>query len=103
MKHANISDFDRLLAAVSYVWILFVIPYVLGHKKPFVYRHARQGLALFVLELIIIVVAWVPILGLIVGFLGWIFVMVCAVIGIAHALAGKDWQIPFLHRYIDPR
>lgn len=103
MKHADLTDLDRLTAALSYVWVLFVIPYVLGQRKPFVYRHAKQGLALFVLELCLMIIGWVPILGWAVAFVGWIFVMVCAVIGIAHALSGKDWQVPILHRYIDGR
>lgn len=101
MKHANISDLDRLNAALSYVWVLFVIPFTIGHNKPFVYRHARQGLALFVFELCLMIVGWVPFLGWAIALVGWIFVCVCAVLGVVHALSGKDWKIPLLHRWVD--
>ncbi len=100
MKKQKHSDLDRLLAALSYVWIFFVIPYTLGHHKPFVFRHARQGMALFIFELILMVVFMVPILGWLIAAPGWIFVCICAVLGIGYALAGDDWDIPLLHQFL---
>jgi uncharacterized membrane protein len=99
MKHQHPSDSDRLLAALSYIWVLFVIPFALGHKKPFIYEHAKQGLALFLLELVLSVIIWVPVIGWALGALGWLFVVVSAVIGIAHALSGKSYEIPFIGQY----
>lgn len=99
-KQKTISDNERLLAALSYVWVLFVIPFVFGHNKPFVYRHAKNGMFLFVFELILFVVGWVPLLGWIVGFIGWLFVFVTAVVGIGHAMGGQDYDLPFLSKFI---
>ena len=90
------KDSDRLLAALSYVWVLFIIPFVLGHNKPFVYRHAKQGMALFIFELILAIVSWIPILGWIIGLIGWFAVVIVAIVGIAHALSGKDYEIPVI-------
>lgn len=90
------SDSDRLFAALSYVWILFLIPFVWGHNKPFVYRHAKQGIALFIFEIVLSLIAWIPLLGWAIGIIGWFFVVVVAIIGIAHALAGKDYEIPVI-------
>lgn len=90
------SDSERLFAALSYVWILFLIPFVWGHNKPFVYKHAKQGIALFIFEIVLSLIAWIPLLGWAIGIIGWFFVVVVAIIGIAHALAGKDYEIPVI-------
>jgi len=100
-KPAN--DYEKVLAALSYVWVLVFVPFVLGHDKPFVAQHAKQGLGLFIFELILIVVGLVPLLGWLAALAGWIAVMVAAVIGIAHALGGKPYEIPILNNYIKDR
>lgn len=94
------EDTDRLLAALSYIWILFVIPFVLGHHKPFVYKHSKQGLTLFLLELALLAVGWVPIIGWTIAIAGWLFVVVVAIIGIAYALSGQEFTIPFIGKMI---
>ena len=91
---------DRLLASLSYVWVLFLIPFVLGHHKPFVYRHAKQGMALFLLELVLLSIGWFPLLGWIIAIVGWLFVVVCAVVGIAYALSGQEFTIPFIGKMV---
>jgi len=94
------TDSDKLFAALSYVWVLFVFPLVLGHHKPFVYRHAKQGMALFIFEFVIMSIAWVPLFGWIVGFFGWLFAVIVSLLGIGHALAGQPFKVPFLSRYV---
>jgi len=44
---------DRLLAALSYVFILGLIPYIAEKKDAFTKFHMRQGLTLFVIWLVI--------------------------------------------------
>lgn len=100
MKTQKHSDIDRLFAAMSYVWVLFAIPYTIGYRKPFVFRHAKNGLALFIFELLLMAVGMVPVFGWAVAFAGWLFVCVCIVLGIGHALAGQAWKVPMLSRYM---
>lgn len=100
MTKKTYSDSERLFAALSYVWILFLIPFVWGHSKPFVYRHAKQGIALFIFEIVLSLIVWIPLLGWAIGIIGWFFVVVVAIIGIAHALAGKDYEIPVIGKMI---
>lgn len=101
MQTKHQPDSDRLLAALSYVWILFVIPFAVGHNKPFVYKHARQGLTLFIVELILLGIGVVPILGWLIAFVGWLAVMVVAVIGISHALSSQAFTIPVVGKMLD--
>lgn len=99
-KKQKITDGDRLLAALGYVWILFVFPFVLGHHKPFVYKHAKQGMALFILEIVLFAIGWFPILGWLVAIAGWLFVVVSAILGIAYALSGKEFEVPIIGKMI---
>lgn len=99
-KQKALTDADRLMAALSYVWILFVIPFVLRHDHKFVYNHAKQGMGLFVLEVILFSIGWFPIIGWFTAIIGWLFVAVSAVLGIAHALVGKEFKIPLLGKYL---
>jgi len=84
---------ERLIAAISYIGILFIVPLLTNSRRdPFVKFHIRQGIALFVIET---VVGWVPIFG-------WALMIACivaAVIGGIAALQGREWEIPVLGRY----
>lgn len=80
------------LAALSYVWILCLIP-LLGSKDEFVKFHAKQGFVLFLIELVLILVGWIPL----VGWLASLIVVLVAIIGIIKALNGERWEIPYVY------
>lgn len=103
MPKQNHSDIDRLLAALSYVWVLFVIPYTLGHKKAFVFSHAQNGLALFVFEMILMAIGFVPFIGWSIALAGWVFVVICCLLGMGHAMAGQSFKVPLLDQYLHDR
>lgn len=84
---------------ISYLGILCLIPLLLKSKDKFVQHHAKQGLVLFIFEIILIVVGFLPLLGWLLGFLGWIFAVLMSIMGIINALAGKLWQMPILGKY----
>ncbi|MDD5606057.1 MAG: hypothetical protein PHR51_01905 [Patescibacteria group bacterium] len=106
------SSEDKVFAALSYVSILFLVPLILRRDSRFVYFHARQGMALFVLEIF----AWIvlSVLGSLltaitpygawafISFLntliGWAFVVI-SVIGIYYAWTGSEWEMPVLGKY----
>jgi len=80
------------LAALSYFWILCLIP-LLGSKDEFVKFHAKQGFVLFLIELVLILVGWIPL----VGWLASLIVVLVAIIGIIKALNGERWEIPYVY------
>jgi uncharacterized membrane protein len=94
-----ITQDDKVFAALSYLWILVLVPLLIKRDREFVQYHARQGLVLFIVELVLSVVSMIPILGWIVGFLGWIAVIILSVLGIVAALAGRYWEMPILSSY----
>jgi uncharacterized membrane protein len=81
---------NKLLAALSYLWILSVVMLLVKKDSKFVQFHAKQGLVLFLAS---IVVSFIP-------FLGWFLlnpiVGIVALIGLIQALMGKYWKIPLV-------
>lgn len=100
---------DKIFAALGYISILFVVPLILKHDSDYVYFHARQGLVLFLAEVVIwfalfmlesFVVALAPrstlnIIGML-GDLAWLLFVAVSLIGIYFAALGKKWEMPLL-------
>ena len=95
------SFLARILGAVSYLGILSLIPIVLRTKNDYTRFHARQGLLLFISEIIFTLIWVIPFIGWVIGFLGWVFCFIFSVIGLVRALRGQRWRIPVLHRFVD--
>jgi len=94
----NTSD-DKIIAAIGYIWILFLIPLLLKSKNEYCQFHAKQGLVLFGFSIIISIIGVIPILGWLVAFLGWIIVVIFTILGFLNALQGKKWQMPYLGKF----
>ena len=86
----------KALAWLSYLGILFLIPLLAKKENKFCQFHAKQGLVLLIAEIIVSIVFVIPILGWIVGVLGYIFVWIMAIIGIVQSATGKYWKMPVL-------
>jgi len=83
------------MAALSYVWILVFIPLFFRRKSKLAQFHAKQGLLLFLVEILGSWFFGIPIIGWALGFL----VMLLAILGVINALSGNFWEMPFLGRY----
>jgi uncharacterized membrane protein len=68
----------------------------------FAYSHARQGLALFVIE-IIAAFLLIPGLAVLLVKIVMTLAIILALIGIAFALQDKEWKIPYLGDWVDRR
>lgn len=93
------SKDTRVLSAIGYIWILCLLPLLGKRKSEFAQHHGRQGLVLTIASFIIWLVAWVPLIGWLVGFFGTIGLLVLAVTGIREALQGRYWEMPVLGKY----
>lgn len=95
-KNSKDIESNKFLAALSYVWILCLVPLFLKRKSDFAQFHAKQGLLLFVIEIVGWLVFWIPLIG-------WaLFFMVIAfsVLGVKKALDGQYWVMPILGKYV---
>ena len=86
----NVSNDDKLMGALAYLGILVLIPLLMKKDSAFVQFHAKQGLVLFIAEVIL---SWIP-------FVGWFFLApilgIVALIALIMAVSGKEWKIPLI-------
>jgi len=78
---------NKLLAALSYLWILSIIFLLVKKDSAFVQFHAKQGLVLFIVSIILWII---PIIGWLLN----LVVLVLIIVGFIQALSGKAYKIP---------
>ena len=84
-----VPEEERFTAALSYVWILSLYTILFKRKSAFVRFHAKQGVALFILEtLSFLFLFFMPVVIII--------CVVASIWGIKEALAGKYWPMPLI-------
>ena len=86
---------NKSIAAVGYIWILCFIPLFLKRDSKFAQFHAKQALVLFIVEVIVGFIVWVPFIGWILG----LAVLVLAIMGILQALQGNYWEMPLIGQF----
>jgi uncharacterized membrane protein len=82
-------ELNKNAAALSYLWILFLIPLLSKKDSKFCQFHAKQGLVLFILSFFV----WFP-------FFGQILFLVLAVISIfaiLKVLNGEWYKVPYIY------
>ncbi len=83
---------NKVLAAIGYLGLLFVVPLFAAKQSKFAQFHAKQGLVLFVIELVL---GFIP-------FIGWAaeLVLLCvSIYALLQAMSGKYWELPYLGQY----
>jgi uncharacterized membrane protein len=81
---------NKVMACLSYLGVLFLVPLLAKKDSKFAQAHAKQGMALFICEVILAIIPY----------LGWLLelaAVVIAIIGLINALQGKFWKIPGLY------
>jgi len=84
---------ERYAASLSYIWILCLYPLLFKRKSAFIQFHAKQGLALFVIESV----------SFVFFFLMPIIIILCIIfslIGIKASLEGKYWTMPLIGEWL---
>ncbi len=88
---------NKAIAVLSYIGILVLVPLLAKKESKYAQFHAKQGLVLFIAEVIVSILGMIPFLGwFILGPLGWIFVLVLSIIGIVNTLQGHAKELPVL-------
>ena len=85
----------NLIAILSYLGILFLIPMFAAKDSPFAQFHAKQGLVLFITWFIAGFVMWIPLIGWAIG----VVLFVLVVIGIVNVLGGKQTPLPIIGKF----
>ena len=84
---------NKTIAALSYVWILCLVPLLGKRNSKFAQFHAKQGLVLFVIELIASLLMWFPLFGQLLI----LALVVVSVMGIVKTLNGEWWKVPYIY------
>jgi uncharacterized membrane protein len=87
MKNEIKTD-DKIIASISYLWILFLIPMLLKKDNAYCNWHARQGLVVFLMSIVLMIFG--PVGAAVSG--------VVSLFGFYFALKGEEWKIPYLHK-----
>ena len=82
----------KVLAILSYLSILCIIPLVLKKDNPFVLKHGKQGLILFLGEVAVFILH--IILGQWILRLGMFVFGVLSFVGLIAVLQGRDAELP---------
>ena len=87
-------DDSRVTAALAYVFLLFFIPMTRKNDE-FCQFHAKQGIVMFVVWIVVSFLAWIPF----VGWAAWLSMLVLNIMAIVKTLNGEKWEIPYLGKY----
>lgn len=88
---------NKGVAALSYFFILILIPFFVRRNSKFVQAHLKQGLILCVLEAIAMFLFWIPVLGPLL----WLALIISAVYAIYQTLNGHYWRVPLIGIYAE--
>jgi uncharacterized membrane protein len=87
------------IAIISYITIIgLIIAFVMNNEKKntFASYHIRQSLGLAISAIALSMIGIIPILGWIISFLGFFFVLFLWIMGLINALNSKEKPLPVL-------
>lgn len=87
------------IAVLSYIGILFLIPLLTSKDDPFVKFHVKQGLVLFIAEMATALVAWIPIIGWLLGFACMVLWLILSIMGIVNVVNKKETPLPLIGKF----
>lgn len=104
MKKSSGGDQGKVYAIVGYLGILFLVPLLAAPNDKFAQYHARQGMVLFIAEVILWIVAWLLMLvtfGFGVFFMPVVSILaiIWSILGIVNAANGEMKPLPVIGHY----
>ncbi|MBI4707769.1 MAG: hypothetical protein HY761_07590 [Candidatus Omnitrophica bacterium] len=88
----------KFFAVISYISFLCVVSLILKKDNKFVLYHAKQGLVLFVIEVVSFILSVIPLLQVLIKTLGFSVFVLVSLWGIFNAIKGNCIKIPFVSR-----
>lgn len=83
---------NKLLAALSYLSFLWILPFIFCRDDEYAKFHAKQGVRLFILSLFSDVASLIPVVGAVFT----LFRFYCIYKGMTNASAGKREALPYI-------
>lgn len=86
---------NKIMAIISYIGILVLIPIFAAKNSKFVKFHANQGLVLFLIALVVSALSRLKVIGWLFGIVD-VVIVILAVVGIVYAAQGKAKELPVI-------
>lgn len=86
---------NKIVAAMSYIWILCLIPLLGKKNSAFAQFHAKQGFVLFVVDIVASLIFWFPFFGQLL----MLALVIVSIMGAVKAYNGEKWEIPFIYEW----
>ena len=96
MLQRDTSMSSRLLAVMSYLGVLSLVPLVMNRDDSYVQFHARQGVILWMWEVLAIYTLLIPAVGNFFFRFSSLACLVLSVIGVLSVLLGRAWKFPVI-------
>ena len=100
-KEAQEVREGKFFAVISYISFLCIISLLLKKDNKFAIYHAKQGLVLFVFEVVAFIISVIPVLGFIISTLGLIVFTPVSLWGILQSSMGHYTRIPVISKIAD--
>lgn len=102
------GEVNVLMVILAYLGILSLIPFFAEKEDEFVQYHAKQGLTLFIAEMVIffilMIISMIPVVGCVIAILElffWLAVLVYHIILMVKASKGERTKIPYVSTYAE--
>ena len=94
------KDNGKVMAILSYIGILVLIPILTGDvkKSGWVRFHATQGVNLCIAGILCSILSWVPILNIILGIVG-LAILILSILGIINVVKGEAKELPLVGQF----
>ncbi|MBF0134151.1 MAG: hypothetical protein HQL75_16385 [Magnetococcales bacterium] len=99
--HRSISISIKITAAMSYLGILALVPLVLGKVHPYVGFHARQGVVIWIWEVLAVFSLVVPVIGKAFFQVSSLLCFILSVAGLIAVFLGRAWRFPLVAQLAD--
>ncbi|MFN3075433.1 MAG: hypothetical protein ABT940_00855 [Alphaproteobacteria bacterium] len=87
----------RLLAALSYMGVLCLVPLFLNRNDEFVAFHTRQGLVLWIWAILAILALLLPGVGVVIFRVSFFVIPVFSVVGMIAVVLHRAWTLPWVY------
>ena len=84
----------KIFAVLAYFSVLCLVPLLLKKDNKFAFHHGKQGLVIFIGEVALGILAWIPFLGWALASIGSLIFFILSLIGVIQVLRDSYWRCP---------
>ncbi|MBF0453950.1 MAG: hypothetical protein HQL72_03915 [Magnetococcales bacterium] len=91
----------QIMAAMSYLGILALVPLIINRRDPYVAFHARQGVVLWIWEVLAVFSLALPVVGRVFFQTSSLICFILSVAGLISVLLGRAWKFPLVGQWAE--